>query len=149
DGQRRRERPSLGQRHRFLGRVGEWLIRPGSPPGLELLPRVAGVLGADPFAVVVIESAAVVDPHRARMLRRRVALVVDAVVDLADGVLRFGDLAREDACGACLSLVLFTFARRELIATLGTDAIGGMDHRLALRALLGRRFTAARGAIVD
>ena len=39
--------------------------------------------------------------------------------------------------------------RRELVAALGADGVGGVDHRLALRALLGRRFAVAGGAVLD
>ena len=46
-------------------------------------------------------------------------------------------------------VVLFAFGRRESVAALRADAVGGVDHRLALRAFLGGRFAVTTRPIFD
>jgi len=52
-------RARLGQGDGVLGGGGARLVGTGTPPGLELAPGVAAMLGADPFAAVVVGADAV------------------------------------------------------------------------------------------
>src|SRR5690606_25149459 len=97
----------------------------------------------------VVEADAVVDTQRARVPLGGVAFHMGRVVNVLDLVLGLRDLAGKHPGGRGLPLVLLALRRREGVPALRADAVGGVDHRLALWALLGRRFAAPGSAVLD
>jgi hypothetical protein len=84
-----------------------------------------------------------------RALWRSAALVMDGEEGGANRMLGGGHLPRQHAGRGCLAFVLVAFRRRELVAAGRAAGEASGDHRLALRAFLGRRLTIAISRLLD